>query len=232
MLVEIWSDIACPWCYIGKRRFEAALAGFEHRGDVDVVWKAFELDPQAVGAKEGSYAERLAVKYGRSLPEAQQMLDNMTAAAAAEGLDFHFENAQSGPTFDAHRLLHLALDQGVQDAVKESLVRAYFTEGVAVHDREQLVRIGEEAGLDADTVRQMLADGSFATEVRADEAEAQELGISGVPFFVIDRRYAISGAQPAELIGRALTQAWESRTPLTVVSGEAGESCSGDSCAV
>ena len=137
MKVEIWSDVACPWCYIGKRRFEAAVTRFPH--PVEVEWKSFELDPHAVGGKDGDYATRLAQKYGRSVPQAQQMLDDMTATAAVEGLDFHFELAQAGSTFDAHRVLHLAGERGVQDAMKERLVKASFTEGEPVHDHETLV---------------------------------------------------------------------------------------------
>ncbi len=232
MKVEIWSDIACPWCSIGKRRFERALEGFPH--PVEVEWKAFELDPHAVGAKEGGYAERLATKYGRSVPQAQQMLDDMTAAAAVEGLDFHFERAQAGSTFDAHRLLALAHERGLQDALKERLLLAYFTEGVAVHDHDSLVRVASEVGLDPADVRQVLTDGTYADRVRADEAEAQALGISGVPFFVLDRRYGVSGAQPPEVLLAALQQAWDEQ-PLSAVAGSVvtgGDACDGDACAV
>ena len=235
MKVEIWSDVVCPWCYIGKRRFEQALRGFAHAGEVEVVWRAFELDPAAPSSREGKYAERLAEKYGSSVPEAQQMIDTMTGAAAAEGLDFHFELARPGNTFDAHRLLHLAGQRGVQDAVKERLLRATFTEGEPVSDAETLVRLGAEAGLDADEARAVLADGRFAAEVRADERAAHELGITGVPFFVIDRRYGVSGAQPAALLQRALEQAWEDARPLTLVGavsdGDTG-ACEGDACAI
>ena len=235
MKVEIWSDVVCPWCYVGKRRFEQALRGFAHRAEVEVVWRSFELDPAAPASRDGSYAERLAEKYGTSLPEAQQMIDSMTAAAAAEGLDFHFELARPGNTFDAHRLLHLAAERGVQDAVKERLVRATFTEGEPISDHQTLVRLVVEAGLDADQAAAVLAGDAFAPDVRADEREARDLGINGVPCFVIDRRYAVSGAQPAELLQRALEQAWEDRSPLPLVDGLAGASagsCEGDACAV
>ena len=235
MKVEIWSDVVCPWCYVGKRRFEQALRGFAHRDEVQVVWRSFELDPAAPASRDGGYAERLAEKYGASLPEAQQMIDSMTAAAAAEGLDFHFELARPGNTFDAHRLLHLAAERGVQDAVKERLVRATFTEGEPISDHQTLVRLVAEAGLDADQAAAVLAGDAFAPDVRADEREARDLGINGVPCFVIDRRYAVSGAQPAELLQRALEQAWEDRSPLPLVDGLAGASagsCEGDACAV
>ena len=233
MKVEIWSDIVCPWCYIGKRRFEQALAGFAHRDEVEVVWRSFELDPGAPASRDGSYAARLAEKYRCSVPEAQTMIDTMTDAAAGEGLDFHFETARPGNTFDAHRLLHLAGERGVQDAVKERLVRATFTEGEPISDAETLVRLVTEAGLDADEARAVLADGRYADEVRADEAEARALGVNGVPFFVIDRRYGVSGAQPAELLQRALEQAWSEQGPPTLVgSATAADACEGDACAV
>ena len=231
MKVEIWSDVVCPWCYIGKRRFEQALRGFAHRDEVEVVWRSFELDPDAPASRDGSYAERLAEKYGTSVPEAQQMIDSMTAAAAAEGLDFHFELARPGNTFDAHRLLHLAAECGVQDAVKERLVHATFTEGEPISDHETLVRLVAEAGLDADQATAVLAGDAFAPDVRADEREARSLGINGVPFFVIDRRYAVSGAQPAEQLQRALEQAWRIHTPLLPVPAPTAGSV-GDSCAV
>lgn len=242
MKVEIWSDVACPWCYIGKRRFEAALERFPHRDHVEVEWKAFELDPGARaggGADGGSsdYADRLGRKYGTSRQGAQQMLDTMTAAAASEGLDFHFEKAPAINTFDAHRVLHLALEKGVQDAVKERLLLAYFTEGEQVTDSEVLVRLAAEAGLDSDEVRDVLASGRYADEVRSDEAEAAALGISGVPFFVVDRKYGLSGAQPADLLLEVLTRAWSERNPLTMVGAPAagaahGAACGPDGCAV
>ena len=131
--VDIWSDIVCPWCYIGKRRFEAALAKFEHAADVEIVWRAFELDPSAPRVREeGSYAERLANKYRMPVPQAQAMIDRTTGLAAAEGLEFRFDRAKSGNTFDAHRVLHLAHERGVQDALKERLMRGYFTDGAAI----------------------------------------------------------------------------------------------------
>jgi len=228
MKVEIWSDVVCPWCYIGKRRFEAALARFPH--EVELVWRSFELDPAAPVVAEGTYAERLARKYGRSLEQAQQMLDSMTETAAGEGLEFHFELARGGSTFDAHRLLHLALARGLQDPLKERLDRATFSEGLAVADHEALTALAVEVGLDEGEVRSVLASTAYAQDVRDDEAQATELGISGVPFFVLDGRLGVSGAQPADVLLSALEQAWSSRSPLQVVTG--GESCEGDACAV
>ncbi len=242
MKVEIWSDVVCPWCHIGKRRFEAALAGFAHRDQIDVQWKSFELDPGARSgtaedhteegdysdpggnadpggyADSGDYADRLARKYGTSRAGAQQMLDTMTDAASAEGLDFHFAKAIRANTFDAHQVIHLAGERGVQDAVKERLLRAYFSEGEAVGDPTVLARLAAEAGLDADEVRQALADQRYAGAVRADQAEAARLGISAVPFFVVDHRYGIAGAQPADEILQVLQRSWAQSHPLTVVT--------------
>ena len=238
MRVEIWSDVVCPWCYIGKRRFEAALARFPAREQVELVWRSFELDPAAPPspATSGEYVERLAAKYGRTRQQAQEMLDGMTATAAAEGLDFRFELARPGNTFDAHRLLHLALAHGRQDALKERLDRATFTEGSPVSDAAALTRLAVEVGLPEAAVVDVLATDRYADAVRADDAQARAYGISGVPFFVVDGRYGISGAQPAELVLQALEQAWSERLPLTLVTpgGRAadGPGCEGDSCAL
>jgi predicted DsbA family dithiol-disulfide isomerase len=237
MKVEIWSDVVCPWCHIGKKRFEAALARFPQRAEVEVEWKSFELDPEAVSATSAAgsdYAERLGRKYGMSRAVAQQRLDDMTAAAAAEGLDFHFERAVRANTFDAHQVIHLAGERGVQDAVKERLLRAYFSEGEAVGDRETLVRLAAEAGLDAAEVRRALAEQTFAAAVRADEAEASALGIRGVPFFVIDRKYGVSGAQPPAELLEVLEAAWRETHPLLVSGGGDADApaCGPDGCAI
>ena len=218
--VEIWSDVVCPWCYVGKRRFEAALARFAHRDEVELVWRSFELDASAPPspAEAGSYGERLAVKYGRSLEQAQQMLDSMTATAAEEGLDFRFDLARPGNTFDAHRLLHLALEHGRQDALKERLDRATFTEGSPSSEHAALAALAVEVGLPADEVADVLASDRYADAVRADEAQARAYGISGVPFFVVDGKYGISGAQPADVVLQALETAWAERSPLTLVA--------------
>jgi predicted DsbA family dithiol-disulfide isomerase len=236
--VEIWSDVVCPWCYIGKRRFEAALERFEHRDAVEVEWKAFELDPTATSASAGQpsdpdrYASRLAEKYAVPVEKAREMLTSMTAAAAAEGLDFHFERAVSANTFQAHQIIHLAAAYGIQDAVKERLLRAYFTEGEAVGDPDVLVRLTAEAGLDADVVRSALEEQSQAVAVRAEQDEARALRISGVPFFVIDRRYGVSGAQPADALVQVLEQAWTEAHPLQMATGSDGVVCGPDGCAV
>jgi predicted DsbA family dithiol-disulfide isomerase len=233
MKVEIWSDVVCPWCYVGKRNFEAALAEFPHRDEVEVVWRSFELDPHAPTTREMPYAERLAKKYGMSAHQAQAMIDNMTARGASAGLDMRFEISKPGNTFDAHRLIHLAAHHGIQDAVKERLLRATFTEGEPIGDHDALVRLAVDAGLPEDEVREVLAGDAFADEVRADEQQATDLDITGVPFFVVDGRFGVSGAQPAETLRRVLDHAWEqSRPVVTLVGGGDGPGCEGESCAM
>ncbi len=237
MQVDIWSDVVCPWCYIGKRRLEAALDRFAHRGEVEVRWHSFELDADAPAERTGPYAQRLAEKYGVGVADAQGMIDSMTAAAAADGLDFRFDQARPGNTFAAHRLLHLAADRGCQDALKERLLAAYMTEGRPIGDIETLAELAEEAGLDPHEARTVLEGDAYAADVRADERQAAEIGISGVPFFVVDRRYGVSGAQPADVLLGVLDRAWTESHPtlqLVPVGGPdaAAAACEGDSCAV
>jgi len=226
--VEIWSDIACPWCYVGKRRFEAALAAFEHREEVRVTWRSFELDPSAPPAREGDGATHLARKYGTSREQALAMHERMTATAAEDGLDFRFDLARGGNTFDAHRLVHLAEAHGVQDAMKERLMRAYLTEGELMSDHATLERLATEVGLPADEVRDMLATDRFAAGVRDDERTATSFGITAVPFFVVDRRIGAAGAQPPEVLGELLRRAWADRPAMPVVAG--GDTCGIDGC--
>lgn len=228
MHVEIWSDIACPWCYVGKRRFEAALAAFEHSDDVRVTWRSFELDPQAPSQREGDRAAQLAEKYGMSYDQAVGMQDHMTKVAAGEGLDFRFDISRGGNTFDAHRLVHLAAEHDLQDAMKERLLRAYLSEGETMADRGALERLGVEVGLPRDEVRDVLDGDRYASDVRADERTAATLGITAVPFFVVDRTFGASGAQAPEILGKLLQRAWAERSPLKVVAQ--GESCGVDGC--
>jgi predicted DsbA family dithiol-disulfide isomerase len=208
--VEIWSDVVCPWCYIGKRRFERALQQFDRAGEVEVEWKSFELDPNAP-AHRGPTLEHLARKYGMSVDDARRMHERMTALAAAEGLEYHLDETQGGSTFDAHRLLQLAKERGLGDAMKERLMLAYFTETQPIGEREVLARLGEELGL-ADA-GEVLDSDQYAAAVRRDEHEARLLGISAVPFFVVDRYYGIEGAQPPEAILETLTRAAAPDTP-------------------
>ena len=209
--IDVWSDVVCPWCYVGKRRLESALAQFEHRDSVDVRWHSFELDPSAplVHDNPGGQAERLARKYDTTVPAAEEMLDRMTRTAADDGIEMHFEKIRGGNTFDAHRLLHFAAQHGKQDVLKERLFRAIFTEGEPIAYRETLVKLAGEVGLDPDAVRTMLLGDAYADAVRADEKQAAALGIRGVPFFMLDGKYGLSGAQPADMLVAALERAWQ-----------------------
>ena len=207
MKVEVWSDVVCPWCYIGKRRLEAALAGFERAGEVEVVWRSFELDPDAPPLQEGSSTEQLARKYGIPVEQARASQARLTEVAAGEGLAYRLAETRRGNSFDAHRLLHLAAARGRQDALKERLLLGYLGEGEPIGDPEALERLAVEAGLDRAEVAETLAGDRFGEEVRADERRARLLGIRAVPFFVIDGRYGVEGAQPAESILDALRHA-------------------------
>jgi predicted DsbA family dithiol-disulfide isomerase len=209
MKVEIWSDIACPWCYVGKRRFEAAMRAFEHAADVEVVWRSFELDPEAPRLREGSQHEHLAQKYGMPVERARAMNERMAGEGKKEGIDFHFDQVKMGNTFDAHRLVHLAAVSNSAEAMEERLMRAYFTDGEAIGDPEVLTRLAVDAGLDASRVSEALLGDAYAADVRADESRARSFGISGVPFFAIDERYGVSGAQAPDVLLGALRQAYD-----------------------
>jgi len=227
MHVEIWSDIVCPWCYVGKRRFEAALEQFAHRAEVTVTWRSFELDPGAPRERDVDGATHLAEKYGTSRVQAEHMQAHMTEVAAGEGLDFRFDRARAGNTFDAHRLLHLAEAHGRQDALKERFMRGYLTEGEPIGDPEALQRLAVDAGLPEDEVREVLATDQYADAVRDDERTASGLGISAVPFFVVDRSIGASGAQPAELLLDLLRRA-RPEPALEVLAD--GATCGPDGC--
>ena len=233
MQVEIWSDVVCPWCYIGKRRFEAALARFAHRDQIELTWRSFELDPGAPRLLPGTLSEILARKKGMPVAQAEAMQAQLTALAAADGLEYHFERTKSGNSFDAHRLLHLAAGTRLQDAMKERLLRAYFTEGLPIGDPETLISLAAEVGIDPEAARAALAGEAYAADVRADERRAATLGIQGVPFVVIDGRYGVSGAQTPEVFLRALETAWaDSHAPAMVTASDASGSCEGEAYAV
>lgn len=229
--IDVWSDIACPWCYVGKRRLEAALREFPHSASTAVAWHAFELDPQAPRERDASvsHAARIAKKYRMSLAQAEERTAHLTRIAAAEGLDFHFERIRSGNTFDAHRVVQFGASRGIGDTVNEQFLRGYFTEGEPIGDPAALVRMAAEAGLPADEVRQVLEGDAYAQEVRRDEAEAAELGIRGVPFFVLAERYAVSGAQPRDLLLSALHRAWNELEERTAEVDE-GAVCGPEGC--
>ena len=228
MHVEIWSDIACPWCYVGKRRFEAALERFEQREDVQVTWRSFELDPSAPPDRGVDSTTHLAEKYGVGREEAVAMHARMAETAAAEGLEFRFDRTRGGNTFDAHRVLHLAAEHDLQDAMKERIMRAYLTEGELISDHTVLERLAGEVGLAAGEARDVLASKRYAAEVREDERVAAGLGIHAVPFFVVDRALGASGAQPPAVLLDLLRRALPAEQPVDVVAE--GSSCGPDGC--
>ncbi|SNS03373.1 Predicted dithiol-disulfide isomerase, DsbA family [Geodermatophilus saharensis] len=230
MRIEVWSDVVCPWCYIGKRRLEAALARFPHRDSVEVVWRSFQLDPSVPEGETHPTLPALAAKYGRPVEEMRAMMRHVEETAAGEGLRYRLEDGVGGNTLLAHELLHLAADRGVQGEVKERLLHAYFEEARPVFDVDSLAALAVEAGLDEAEVRAALADHRYRPAVLEDARTAQALGATGVPFFVVDRRYGAAGAQPADLLLQLLERAWADAHPLATVP--AAEGCEGDSCVV
>jgi predicted DsbA family dithiol-disulfide isomerase len=212
----VWSDVVCPWCFLGKRRLESALARFDHGDEVEVAWRSFELDPAAPRRRPVSAAEHLAAKYGLTMDQVESSWARLTALGEAEGIEFRLAQTQGGSTFDAHRLTHLGGRHGRRDEVTERLFRAYFGEAAAIGERETLARLGVEAELPADEVEDVLATDHFAAEVRDEERGARELGITAVPFFVIDGRYGIAGAQSSDLLLDVLETVWAERAGAAI----------------
>lgn len=232
MKIEIWSDILCPFCYIGKRRLEKALATFPHAAEVDIQWRSFELDAQANPTPGENQYARLARKYGNTEAWARQMSANMTQTAAEEGLAFDFDRVVPANSLRAHRLVHLAAQHGHQDAAKERLFKAYLEEGLDINDVPTLTRLGAELTLPAAEVTALLTSDQFEAEVRLDEYHAQQIGVRGVPYFVFEDKYAVSGAQPAELFREVLEKVWAEARPQPVQLATAdGAACGLDGSA-
>ncbi|MEA2125495.1 MAG: hypothetical protein QOI80_2277 [Solirubrobacteraceae bacterium] len=200
MHVEIWSDLACPWCYVGKRRFEAALARFEDADAVTVTYRAFELDPEAPAERAGPIAEHLARKYGITPERARELNDQLTAIAAADGIEMRYDRVRSGNTLDAHRVVALAAAHGRQADMVERLFRAYFTDGELLSDQDVLRRLAVEVGLPGEETDALLAGDGYTDAVRADEQLARAIGIQAVPFYAVDRRIGAAGAQDPEVL--------------------------------
>lgn len=211
MPVDVWSDVICPWCCIGRAHLQSALEQFEHGNDVVVTWRSFELDPHASTQQDVTIDEHLSRKYGISTDEVARMQQAVTQRAAQAGLEFRLERTHPTNTFDAHRLLHLARESGRQEEVTGRFFRGYFTEGAAIGDPAMLATLAEEAGLDPDEIADVLGSDRYADAVRADEDQARAYGVTGVPFFVIDGRYGVAGAQPVDQLLAALRQAWADR---------------------
>jgi predicted DsbA family dithiol-disulfide isomerase len=208
MQVEIWSDVICPWCYIGKRRFDKALAQFPQREGVNVVWRSFELDPNAPRQYSGTLDEMLARKYGVSPQQAAAMNARVTAFAKEVGVEYRLANARPGNTFDAHRLLHFAAARGLSERATERIMHAYFCEALPVGNRAALAHLAPEFGIPEAEALAMLEGDAYSNVVRADESRAAQFGITGVPFFAFDAKFAVSGAQPVEVFAEALHQMW------------------------
>jgi predicted DsbA family dithiol-disulfide isomerase len=232
MKVEIWSDVVCPFCYVGKRKFENALKEFAHRDEVEVVWHSFELTPDFQPIPGQNIHESLAAKKGISLTEAKSMSDYMANAAKEVGLAFNFDRTIPANTFKAHQLIHLAASKGVQDQAKERLFYAYYTEGQNIGDLDTLVKLAAELGLDAEEAREALRTDAYGEAVRRDEYHAQQINVRGVPFFVFEDKYAVSGAQPSELFAEVLDKVWDEfkpAKPALVQIGD-GPACGPDGC--
>lgn len=234
MKIEVWSDYVCPFCYIGKRRLEQALEQFDHANEVEVEFKSFELDPNFPKDTDKNIHQLIASKYGITEEQARNNSVSLTQQAAAVGLDFRFDTSVPTNTFDAHRLTKFAQTKGKAAELTELLLKAHFTDSKHVGDEATLLDLGESVGLDRNEAAEVLKGEAYAKEVRIDEAEAREIGVQGVPFFVINRKYAISGAQPPEVFRDALEKVWqeESRSPLTSLNTDQGMTCDENGCEI
>ncbi|WP_299953026.1 DsbA family oxidoreductase [uncultured Modestobacter sp.] len=230
MQVEVWSDVVCPWCYIGKRKLETALSRFPHADQVEVVWRSFQLDPSVPEGHTEPTLPALAAKYGSTVEQMAAQMQRVEEIAAGEGLEYHLADGVSGNTLLAHQLIHLAAEHELRSEMKERLLRAYFTEQRSVFDVDALVPLAVEVGLDEAEVRAALADRRFLPAVREDIETARALGATGVPFFVVDRTYGAAGAQPAEQLLQLLERAWADAHPLTTVP--AAEGCADGTCSI
>jgi predicted DsbA family dithiol-disulfide isomerase len=209
MQIDIWSDFACPWCALGLYRLEAALRQFAHADEVTVVHRAFELDPRAPARRTQTMTEMLATKYGMSPAQIHAGHERLTSLGEEVGMEFHFDRAQMGNTFDAHRLALATRGTAIENDLVKGIFGAYFTDGLLLSDHEVLARVAAEAGMDPGTVASVLSSEAYATDVRSDEATARELGITGVPHFLINGKWSIPGAQDVETLVLALDRAWE-----------------------
>jgi predicted DsbA family dithiol-disulfide isomerase len=231
MKVEIWSDVMCPFCYIGKRRFEAALEKFPNKQHIEIQWRSFQLAPELETDTTKGVHEYLAEKKGWSLDYSEDVHNKMTATAREAGLEYNFDKAIVANSFNAHRLSHLAAKYNLQDAAEERLFAAYFTEGKNIDDQETLIQLGKEIGLPETEIAKMLDSDLYSNEVQQDIYRAQQVGVQGVPFFVLDNKYAVSGAQATETFAGALEKAWEeseNKTKPVSLNNSENDSCSID----
>lgn len=231
--IQIWSDVMCPFCYIGKRKIEEAITQFENKDSIEIEWKSFQLDPNFVATPGETVVDHLAEKYRRDTDWAQSMVENTSQTAKSNGLDFHFEKAILANSLNAHRLLHLAKTHNRSNELKELLFKAYLTDGKNVNDWNTLLEIGQKAGLHIDEIKQLIDTDTYTKEVRQDQQEAQDLGVTGVPFFVFDNKYAVSGAQPTDVFLKTLEKTWEEgnfNTSIQIQNTTETNSCTIDGC--
>ncbi|KIL43735.1 DsbA family oxidoreductase [Jeotgalibacillus campisalis] len=237
MNVQIWSDYVCPFCYIGKRKFEKALENFDHKDQVQIVYKSFELDPNAPLHADQDMIETLAGKYGTSLEQAREMTRGVTQQAKEVGLAYDFDKMKRTNTRDAHRLTHWAASQGKMEEITERLLQAYFIESKHIGEHETLERIAEEAGLNKEEAREILSSDAFTADVEKDIRKASQIGVTGVPFFVFEEKWAVSGAQPVEAFEEVLNKVWEEQQGsglihMTSKEGSGDQACKDDSCGI
>lgn len=231
MKVEIWSDVMCPFCYIGKRKFEQALAEFPDKDAIQVEWHSFQLNPDISYQPGVDIYDYVAKMKGQSREWSEQVHQSLVASAKAVGLDYRFDQVKMANSFDAHRVIQLAKKYGFGDEMEERLFKAYFTEGALISDREILAQLAIEAGLDQEAVKEVLASNQYVTEVQQDIAEAQRIGVTGVPFFVMDRKYAVSGAQDPQVFLETLQKSfaeWRKANPAVRLEVAGGDVCRPD----
>jgi predicted DsbA family dithiol-disulfide isomerase len=232
MKIEIWSDVVCPFCYIGKRKMEKALQKFPFKEKVEIEWKSFQLNPDQQTQPGVSTLEDLSKSKGWSMEQTKQITSQVVGMAKSEGLTFDFDKAVVANTKNAHRLIHLAKEFGIQDAMKERLLKAYFTDGLNVDDTDTLIQLGREVGVPEEKIKPMLESNQYEEAVDQDSYESRQIGVRGVPFFVLDRKFGISGAQPDEVFDQTLEKAWaeyaKNNPVLDIASGSDGESCDVD----
>lgn len=232
MKVDVWSDVVCPWCYIGKRRLEAALENFDGRDEVEINWRSFELDPSSPKSIEEDMATRLSKKYRITKDDAQASIDHISEFASEVGLDYHLESAKMGNSFDAHRLIKLAGLTGLAAEMKERLLKAYFVESLDISDFATLRLLGKEVGMNESDIDELQNSDYMAQQVRDDEALAGTLGISGVPFFVFESKYGVSGAQSTEVFLDVLNKVRGETSQIQVLTGSGDGACDDDSLAI
>ena len=231
MKVEIWSDVMCPFCYIGKRKFEAALNTFSQKDSIEVVWHSFQLNPNIQYQPERDPYSYLAEIKGQSRDWSVRIHDNLAQSAKSVGLDFNFEKSKIANSFDAHRVIQLAKKYDLTNEIEERFFRAYFTDGELISDHATLIRLATEVGLPKDEVVKVLENNQYAAEVKSDGAEAQRMGANGVPFFVLDRKYAVSGAQDTSVFSETLQKAfagWRENNPEAIQEQINGQTCTTD----